>query len=108
LLDVDRASGDAAGKAIHQDLSSGTLFGSRIITDVPAGALVSIDLNSDAISALNRRRSSNFAIGGSLLEGGVPAIPEPATWALMLLGFLSLGMAARSHKRRRKVAFSCA
>ena len=33
-----------------------------------------------------------------------PAVPEPATWAMMLLGFLGLGFASR--QSRRKVSFA--
>jgi hypothetical protein len=35
---------------------------------------------------------------------GVPAVPEPSTWAMMLLGFLGLGFAFR--QSRRKVLFA--
>ena len=38
--------------------------------------------------------------------GGPPAVPEPATWAMMLLGFGFVGGAMRSAKRRRKLALS--
>jgi hypothetical protein len=34
--------------------------------------------------------------------GGVRAVPEPATWALMLLGFGGMGMALRRSRRRGK------
>ncbi|MGH6987227.1 MAG: PEPxxWA-CTERM sorting domain-containing protein [Caulobacteraceae bacterium] len=30
----------------------------------------------------------------------IPAVPEPATWALMILGFLGIGAAARSKRLR--------
>ena len=33
------------------------------------------------------------------VEGGSGAVPEPATWAMMIMGFGAVGMAAR---RRRK------
>lgn len=34
--------------------------------------------------------------------GGVTAVPEPATWGLMLLGFGGMGMALRRSRRRGK------
>ena len=37
-----------------------------------------------------------------------PAVPEPATWAMMLLGFFGLGGMMRSNKRRQKVTVSYA
>jgi hypothetical protein len=33
---------------------------------------------------------------------GTPAVPEPATWAMMLLGFGGMGMALRRSRRRGK------
>jgi hypothetical protein len=36
----------------------------------------------------------------------VPAVPEPATWAMMLLGFGFVGGAMRATKRRQSVAVS--
>jgi outer membrane lipase/esterase len=38
----------------------------------------------------------------------VPAVPEPSTWAMMLLGFGFIGGAMRSATRRQKVTVSCA
>lgn len=35
---------------------------------------------------------------------GVAAIPEPATWAVMLVGFGGLGMAMRDARRKRSIA----
>ena len=40
------------------------------------------------------------------LTGGVPGAPEPATWAMMGLGFAGLGFAAM--RRSRKTAVSIA
>jgi hypothetical protein len=33
------------------------------------------------------------------------AVPEPATWAMMLVGFGAIGAAARSRRRPAKVTF---
>ena len=41
-------------------------------------------------------------------SSAVAAVPEPETWALMLIGFGFVGGAMRSAKRRPKVAFSYA
>ena len=41
----------------------------------------------------------NAAIAGQLTFAEMPAVPEPATWAMMLLGFGGMGVAMR---RRRK------
>ena len=37
-------------------------------------------------------------------NGATPAVPEPATWGLMLLGFGGIGMALRRSRRRGKRA----
>ncbi|WP_233998123.1 PEPxxWA-CTERM sorting domain-containing protein [Erythrobacter sp. QSSC1-22B] len=40
--------------------------------------------------------------------GTAPAVPEPTTWAMMLLGFGFVGGAMRAAKRRQKVTVSYA
>jgi hypothetical protein len=42
--------------------------------------------------------------GINFYSGTVAAVPEPSTWAMMLLGFLGLGFAFR--QSRRKVSFA--
>lgn len=99
-LDLSRSDNDAGGIAIFNDLQSGVLYGSRSITNVVQNSQVDTDLNLAAIAALNGARGGQFAIGGTLRpgteipgEGG--AIPEPASWALMILGFGAAGAALR-------------
>jgi hypothetical protein len=50
--------------------------------------------------------SSGLTADNVLLQevSGVAAVPEPGTWAMMLLGFLGLGFAFR--QSRRKVSFA--
>ena len=51
---------------------------------------------------------ANFGIDASSLSGGVtlaPAVPEPSTWAMMLLGFAGVGFMAY---RRRNSAMLAA
>jgi hypothetical protein len=43
---------------------------------------------------------SEFKQDSINLGSGRPALPEPATWAMMLLGFGGIGMAMRRSKRR--------
>jgi hypothetical protein len=42
---------------------------------------------------------SNFTVSGSLVSG---AVPEPSTWAMMLIGFAGLGFIA--YRRTKKSA----
>lgn len=42
----------------------------------------------------------------TFFDTGAPAVPEPATWAMMLLGFGFVGGAMRSARRRQRLALS--
>jgi PEP-CTERM motif len=41
---------------------------------------------------------------GGEIRGFLAAVPEPATWAMMLIGFLGLGFAFRQSRRREAIA----
>lgn len=64
-----------------------------------AGTAYSIDFGGTA----NQTGYDNITFGSDRPGGGV--IPEPATWAMMILGFGMVGFASR---RRRRVAFRAA
>jgi hypothetical protein len=44
------------------------------------------------------------AFPGGEIRGFLAAVPEPATWAMMLIGFLGLGFAFRQSRRREAMA----
>ena len=84
---------------------SGSMFNGGIgsTTDVNSNPIVTLNFDSSIqndigglklISQYNSFEVDNFVIG---------AVPEPATWALMLLGFGGIGLAMR---RRRKPALA--
>ncbi|MBW8297268.1 MAG: PEPxxWA-CTERM sorting domain-containing protein [Sphingopyxis sp.] len=55
--------------------------------------------------SIDNVRISNVALSGNQLgffSDGVSAVPEPTTWAMMLMGFGLIGGVLRSEKRRRK------
>lgn len=60
----------------------------------------------DGLSAEQRAQIVNFTGGPPTLPppggagGGVGGVPEPATWALMILGFAGAGGALRANRRR--------
>jgi len=115
---------DAA--AIRDDLRSGTSFGSVVISKPASGITLSditITFNDAGIAALNAALDSAnpfFAIGGfsntltdsqllfSNSVGGpniahidaVAAVPEPSTWAMIILGFAGVGFMA--YRRRNQ------
>ena len=35
---------------------------------------------------------------GFTILGGLPGVPEPSTWAMLLLGFVGLGVAGHNHR----------
>jgi hypothetical protein len=45
---------------------------------------------------------------GGEIRGQLAAVPEPATWAMMIGGFGMVGGAMRSARRKQKVSVSCA
>jgi hypothetical protein len=58
-----------------------------------AGTAMSVDFGGVA----NQIAFDNITLGAAIPGG---AVPEPATWALMILGFGAIGGALRSRKRR--------
>ncbi|MGB3739469.1 MAG: PEPxxWA-CTERM sorting domain-containing protein [Pontixanthobacter sp.] len=89
-------------------LSNG--FTSATITDAGRqGRLTESDITIADGSLSIDLNGINFAPGGSGITLGVSnmapvaAVPEPATWAMMLLGFAFVGGAMRSGKVRRRV-----
>jgi len=65
-LDANRVAGDLTGIAIHGDLGSGTVYGTRVVSSADNNATVAITLNADAIAALNAAIGSTISFGGSL------------------------------------------
>jgi hypothetical protein len=63
---------------------------------------IHIDANNDGwVVTLGK---SVLSIDGGGLPPPTPGVPEPATWAMMMLGFLGLGAVAY----RKRAAFKAA
>ena len=62
--------------------------------DIPliAGATNTISVTGNAAS------STNGSLSGQLSFGNTPAVPEPATWGMMLIGFGGIGFGLRRRK----------
>jgi hypothetical protein len=56
--------------------------------------LSSINLSTGALTSIGRTSDTFFGL--------TAAVPEPSTWAMMLIGFGAVGAAARSSRRQRK------
>nr|WP_310525357.1 PEPxxWA-CTERM sorting domain-containing protein [Polymorphobacter sp.] len=78
--------------SIFNDLGTGTVYGS--VTVSGATTLVTVALNSAGLSALNAAAGAGtaFNVGGALSSG---AVPEPASWAMLIAGFGLVGAAMR-------------
>ena len=117
-----------AGLPDHPDdfsaLGTGALYGSGAYTASDAGSVVDLVLNSAGIAALTS--GGTFLVGGRVtnavsgpgaldqyvfgfsagrpvsleFETAVPAVPEPESWAMMIL---ASGMAGAALRRRRTV-----
>jgi large repetitive protein len=80
---------------IWSDLASGVNYASTGVGSADNGTQVFIALDAAAIAAINADVGGQWAVGGTLSS----AVPEPSTWAMMLLGLAGLGALARSRRR---------
>jgi hypothetical protein len=94
--------GDQYGATgIYSDLGSGVAYGSTTVDGSSNGNQVNITLNSDALNAIQAVEYQDsdfhlFSLGGTLTSG----VPEPAEWAMLLMGFGLIGFAARRRAAR--------
>jgi hypothetical protein len=80
-------------------------YGSGVFTVADTYTFRTMDLDAAFISDLNAalgRGETEFAFGGRLdpVRAGVP---EPATWAMFLLGFGAIGWTLRGNRRKAAV-----
>jgi hypothetical protein len=82
---------------------SETNMGSTTLT--PFSFNVAATSSSTTLAFFGRNTpATNTLADVSVVPGVSPGIPEPSTWAMMLLGFIGLGFALR--QSRRKVSFA--
>jgi hypothetical protein len=89
-----------------------TLFGQTIIgahfgnIDGPAGNVTGFwlfDFGTTGASSVVLNNPNGFSNAAIFTTGTAPAVPEPATWAMMLFGF---GIAGYAMRRRRTTALA--
>jgi hypothetical protein len=96
---------------------AGNTCGSQVVFDVKGSNLTLTNINGNNSPGTNLWFVVDVAIAAGQLgcSGSVPctgpvaasltsAVPEPATWGMMLLGFVGLGFAFR--QSRRKISFA--
>lgn len=105
---IDDAASNAAYLVASLDELQG--IGAPILTDGPVWRQYSV--GAYALPDVQRAQGPTFGGGGIGTPGGyigvvirpqpgVPAIPEPHSWAMLLVGFGAIGMAHRVNKRVR-------
>lgn len=72
------------------------------------GFLFTAATNATSLQIVYRQDPGFWHLDNVSVQGQLAAVPEPGTWALMLVGFGAVGTAMRSRSRRRatKVSFA--
>ncbi|MEP6780956.1 MAG: hypothetical protein ABJC26_13760 [Gemmatimonadaceae bacterium] len=90
--------GGTGGTAAFGDLGSGSIFGTRSISNADNGQFVTFNFNAAGVAALMAARGSQFAVGSALQTEPTNVVPEPLPSALMGFGLVIIGGVVR---RRR-------
>lgn len=95
LFDVLLNPTTDTGLGLFVDLGSGTSFASVVVDSSSNGSVVAINFNAAGLAALQ----ASAAAGSAFYVGGaVAAVPEPQSYALLLLGLGLIAGLARSRK----------
>jgi hypothetical protein len=87
--------------AFHNDLMTGVSFASGTVDASTIGSVTSFTFNAAGLNALNANAGGLYGFGGTLSIEGVPGVPEPASWAMLIAGF---GLTGAVMRRRRTLA----
>lgn len=96
---IGALTGGTGGVSAFNDLASGVSYGSFAYTSADNNVFRTLTLNAAALADINAAVGGQFAFGGTVGAGG-SVVPEPATWAMMLMGFAGLGSALRARRRQ--------
>lgn len=85
------------------DILDGTaLAGGAFNGDQSVGRRMSYDFNGQKVTSVEFTSTGNSFEFDNLAS----AVPEPATWAMLIAGFMGVGAVLRRHRRRGVVAFA--
>lgn len=85
---------------IYLDLMTGITYGSHIYNELDSYNYSSILFNADGIQALNNAIGEEFGVGGTLIGGIETPVPEPETYAMLLVGLGLISIIARRRKQQ--------
>jgi hypothetical protein len=104
-IDASAYVGTAANRTLLDILGLKIVLNEQIATDQMIAGLETRSLTTNALHLVY----DNFLIGSNLLSGDIvigqsqvsvtQAVPEPATWAMMIVGFGGIGYALRRQKK---------
>jgi hypothetical protein len=66
----------------------------------PGALVASVSMELDSTGAWNEVKQFDFSVSGATQ----PPVPEPSTWAMMLIGFAGLAYAGYSRSKKRRLA----
>jgi hypothetical protein len=91
-------SNDGTNAGIFDDLGSGILYGSIVVSDLSLPDPLIITLNAAALADINIAAGGVFSIGGTLTP---TQVPEPAFVSLFAIGACALAIRARRRRALR-------
>jgi hypothetical protein len=108
-LDVDTVLASIEGLANSNDFGFGTTLSGLTVIGMHFGNNTDSDVNNVTAfwlfnlttpgTTIHLNPNANGSSNAQLYTTGVPGVPEPATWGMMLLGFAGIGMAMRRRRR---------
>lgn len=91
------------GQAVQFTTSNASIASESWSID-PSAHTVTFQIVDNGLLGNNFALSWAMTCGNDVIQGQVAGVPEPSTWAMMLVGFAGLGAVANRRRARRKAA----